>query len=163
MITIEKFFDLIDYRIGQGSEYLWGCYGDCAWILDSSDEKFSIVYDAKTQEVFEVKVSDFNARRAYRIINPSYREEYFKEAARRGVSATLAWDDVSYIDLETDQDWLIKARAILTGQKYDTRVEVPVDLDEAELLALFKMAHERDITFNKLVEEILIKWCSEVY
>jgi hypothetical protein len=37
----------------------------------------------------------------------------------------------------------------------DNRVEVPLDLPDAELLVLFKMAHELDITFNAFVEDVL--------
>jgi len=33
--------------------------------------------------------------------------------------------------------------------------DIPVDLTDEEFLAIAKMAHERDITFNKMVENIL--------
>ena len=37
----------------------------------------------------------------------------------------------------------------------DNRVEVALDLTDAELLVLFKMAHEKDMTFNNFVEQVL--------
>ena len=37
----------------------------------------------------------------------------------------------------------------------DNRTEVALDLTDAELLVLFKMAHERDMTFNNFVEQVL--------
>ena len=37
----------------------------------------------------------------------------------------------------------------------DNRMEVQIDLPDAELLVLFKMAHELDITFNAFVEDVL--------
>ena len=40
----------------------------------------------------------------------------------------------------------------MTNQKYET---VPVELSDEEFLAIARLAHERDITFNKMVEEIL--------
>ena len=40
----------------------------------------------------------------------------------------------------------------MTEQKYET---VPVELSDEEFLTIAKMAHERDITFNKMVEHIL--------
>jgi hypothetical protein len=40
----------------------------------------------------------------------------------------------------------------MTEEKYET---VPVDLSDEEFLTIAKMAHERDITFNKMVEAIL--------
>jgi len=37
----------------------------------------------------------------------------------------------------------------------DNRVEVVLDLTDAEFLVLFKMAHEKDMTFNNFVEQVL--------
>ena len=37
----------------------------------------------------------------------------------------------------------------------DGRSEIDIDLTDDEFLRLAKMAHERDITFNKMVEYIL--------
>ena len=35
------------------------------------------------------------------------------------------------------------------------KVEIQINLPDAELLVLFKMAHELDITFNDFVEDVL--------
>jgi len=37
----------------------------------------------------------------------------------------------------------------------DNKVEVALDLTDAEFLVLFKMAHEADMTFNNFVEQVL--------
>lgn len=37
----------------------------------------------------------------------------------------------------------------------DNKVEVVLDLTDAEFLVLFKMAHEKDMTFNNFVEQVL--------
>jgi hypothetical protein len=68
-----------------------------------------------------------------------------------------AWDDVDYVDLETDDDWLEKAEAIFNQEDYDTRVQVPVDFSDEDLLQYMKMAHDMDITFNQFVERALVK------
>ena len=39
----------------------------------------------------------------------------------------------------------------------DTRENIEVTLSDEEFLAIAKLAHDRDITFNKMVEEILWK------
>ena len=64
-------------------------------------------------------------------------------------------EEVKYVDLETEQDWIEKARAIYLGEEYDSRVQVPIDFSDEELLRYMKMAHERDMTFNAFVEEAL--------
>jgi len=38
---------------------------------------------------------------------------------------------------------------------------VEVDISDEEFLALAKIAHERDITFNQLVNEIILKKTQE--
>ena len=68
-----------------------------------------------------------------------------------------AWDEVEYVDLETDDDWYEKAEAIFNKEDYDTRVQMPVDFADHELLQYMKMAHEMDITFNEFVERALVK------
>ena len=48
----------------------------------------------------------------------------------------------------------------MNGNEYDTRVMVPVDLDDDTLMKLFTIAHEQDITLNQLVENILTELIS---
>jgi collagenase-like PrtC family protease len=59
------------------------------------------------------------------------------------------------VDLDVVDDFIQKALAIKAGEDYDTRVSVPVDFTDEELLAYMKIAHERDITFNQLIEDAL--------
>ena len=98
---------------------------------------------------------DYTNDRAYRMINPKNQEKHRKEAESKSVLANQAWDDVDYVDLDVVDDFIQKALAIKAGEPYDTRVLVPVDFTEEELLTYMKIAHERDITFNQLVEDAL--------
>jgi aminoglycoside/choline kinase family phosphotransferase len=85
------------------------------------------------------------------MIRPDYVKKHDKEARRRDVSLNEAWDDVNYVDLETDDDFVQKFQAIVAGTEYDTRVQVPVDFTDEELLTYMKAAHELDISFNEFV------------
>ena len=40
--------------------------------------------------------------------------------------------------------------------------EIQLDLSDAELLVLFKMAHERDVTFNDFVEIVLTEYLEQI-
>lgn len=160
MITLKEFMEIVDYRITEGSDYGWQCYGPNAHTLDSwngeqDGHSFSIIFDTKTQEVYEVQAHDYRKQRAYRLINPDYKDAHNDEAAERDVNLGEAWDDVDYVDLEVDDDWIQKALSIAAEEDYDTRIQVPVDFSDEELLKYMKLAHERDITFNQLVEESL--------
>ena len=161
MITIKEWMELVDYRITEGSNYCWECYGDNAYTLDSwngdhEGHRFSIIFDAKDQTVYEVQAHDYLHNRAYRMINEDFRKKNKKEAKRRDVDKDQAWDDVRYIDLDVDDDFIQKCLAIREGEDYDTRVLMPVEFSDEDLLKYMKMAHERDITFNQLVEQALL-------
>ena len=160
MITMRDFMETVSHRVTEGSDYLWQCYGDKAYRLDSwngdhSGHSLSIVFDTVNQTVYEVSAYDYQRNRAYRRINPDFLAAHSSESKERGVEADQAWDEVRYVDLESDEDFLNKAQAIVQGLDYDTRVEVPIELDDDTLFALMKMAHEQDITFNQLVENIV--------
>jgi hypothetical protein len=66
-----------------------------------------------------------------------------------------AWDDVNFIDLEVEEDWLEKARAIVAGEEYDDRVQIQLTLDDDQLFEIMKLAHERDVTLNKMIETVI--------
>lgn len=160
MITIKQFMETVDYRIAEGSDFGWTCYGPNAYTLtswngDQNGWSVNMVFDTQTQTVYEVDSCDYVNKRAYRLINPDFKQANAKEAESRGCVPQEAWDDVSYVDLETDEDWLEKASAIVQGQDYDTRVQVPVDFSDEELLKYMKLAHEQDITFNQFVEQAI--------
>jgi hypothetical protein len=159
MLTVKEWMELVDYRITEGSTYGWRCFGYDAYQLDSwnGDQEgysFTITFDTKTQEVYQVEAHDFRNGRAYRMINPNYAPKHMMETADRGVPDE-AWEDVNYVDLEADDDFVQKSLAIKAGEDYDTRVSVPVDFTDEELLKYMKLAHERDITFNQFIEEAL--------
>lgn len=160
MINIKEWMELVEYRLTEGDNYLWQCFGDKAYSLsswngDHDGHSFNIVFDSNTQVVYTVEACDFKNQRAYRMINPDYKAAHDDEALDRKVDPKQAWDDVSYVDLETDDDFIQKAMAIRAGEDYDTRVEVPLDLDETVLFELMKVAHRQDITLNQLIERII--------
>jgi hypothetical protein len=157
MITLKEWMELVDYRITEGGDYGWDCYGYDAHVLDSwngdqNGHSFTVIFDTKTQVVYEVQAHDYVHNRAYRMINPDFKTAHTEEAQYRDVNLGEAWDDVDYIDLDVDDDFIQKGLAIRAGEDYDTRVQVQVEFSDEELLTYMKIAHERDITFNQLVE-----------
>jgi len=154
---LQKVNEALDHRISGGSEYTWTCWTDARWLDYESDYGHaSVVFNCKTQEVYTAEVHDVEHKhRPYRWLNPDHKQAMLDEAKMHNTYPDQAWDDVKWYDLETENDWLDKASAIMRGESFDTRIEVPVDLDDDVLFKLFTMAHERDITLNKMVELIL--------
>lgn len=148
MITLKEWMEVTDYRITEGGDYygFGKAYALTSWNGDQDGYSLEIIFDPKTQVVHEVQACDYKHQRAYRLTNPESKEENPDKEA---------WDNVQWTDLESDDDWLQKALSIVAGEDYDTRVSIPIDLPEAELMVLFKAAHEADMTFNDFVEKIL--------
>ena len=161
MITLKEFLEAGNHRVTEGNEYLWDCFGEHAYTMDVQvggwdSSSAHIVFDRKTQEIYQASVYDYNHNRAYRLFgNESYKKAYETECERRNVNSREAWEHVEYTDLEVDRDFMSKMTAIMNEQDYDTKVSVPLDLDNDTLFQMMMMAHERDITLNKFVEEIL--------
>jgi hypothetical protein len=166
---MKEWMELVDYKITEGGDYGWQCYGPNAYCLDSwngvhgkGGYSFSIVFSTKTQKVYEVSVCDYTNNRAYRMIAKDKQKKHRKEAEEMGVNLNEAWDNVDYIDLDVDDDFIQKCLSIRAGEDYDTRVVVPVDFSDEDLLKYMKLAHERDMTFNEFVEEALRHAIEEV-
>lgn len=149
MITLKQWMEIVGYRITEGSDYnLFSpdAYALTSWNGEQDGHSLEIIFDTKTQVVYCVEACDYKRERAYRLFNPDYADvDDNKEA----------WDTVDWVDLEVSADWIEKAQAIVAGRDYDTRVQVPVEFSDEDLLNYMKMAHERDITFNQLIEEAL--------
>lgn len=160
MITLKEWMEIVDYKITEGSDFGWNCYGKDVHMLDSwngeqDGHSFTVIFDTKDQTVYEVQAHDYVHNRAYRMINPDFQKKAKKEARKRDVNKNMAWDDVNYVDLEVDDDFMQKCLSIRAGEDYDTRVSVPLELEDELMFELMKMAHERDITLNEMVEELL--------
>ena len=103
MITLKEWMEIVDYKITEGSNYCWQCYGHNAYMLDSwsgeqDGHSFTIIFDTNDQTVYEVQAHDYLHQRAYRLINPDYEKKLRKEAKKRDVDKDQAWDDVIYTD-----------------------------------------------------------------
>ena len=161
-ITVKDFMECTQHKVSETAQYMWACYGNHAQHMDYWNGKhdetgfsISIVYDTVTQVVYEMEAWDYNNEREYRWINPDYAGLAKKEAKRRGVKNKQSIDGRKYIELDVAGDMLKKASAIVAGEVYDDRVEVELDLEDALLFEMMKMAHTRDMTLNQFVEYIL--------
>ena len=158
-MNLKDFMEVIDYKITEGSVYQWSCFGNNAYSLDSwnGDQEghtVTALFDTKDQTIYQMMAYDYIANRAYRWMNPEFVSAYKAECASRN-SNDEAWEDVEYTDLEVEEDFLEKARGIVTGAEYDTRIQIPLDFDKETTFQLMQLAHEADLTLNKYVEKIL--------
>ena len=162
-MNFARFCELTRHKLTEVSHFIWPCFGENAhnfsyWNEDHDGFSISAIVrlDHMTVEVLEV--CDYAGNRAYRWFNPytGARDAYMKSAvANSDTPKNQAWDDVDFVDLEVLEDFIAKAEAIRDGRDYDQRVTVPVDISDEDFAHIAKLAHDRDITFNQMVEHIL--------
>ena len=80
---MKEWMDLVDYRITEGSDYGWQCYGSNAYMMDSwngeqDGHSFTVIFDTKDQTVYEVQAHDYVHNRAYRMINEDFQKKMKK-------------------------------------------------------------------------------------
>lgn len=155
-MLMEQLCKTFEYKISEGSEYQWSCYGPNARFLDFDNEysMASVIFDSKNQRIYQAEVWIKNSNdNPYRWVHPDYVNQLAEESKSKGVDNTIAFDNVKFIVVDVEEDFLEKATAIWNNLPFDKRLQVPIDEDVFYDLA--KLAHERDITVNKLVENIL--------
>ena len=150
MFYISNFLKMIQHKVTDGSEYLWDCFGTNARFMESTNDDYSIecIFDYKTNRVYQIMLSLESGY--YRWTDLNYISEFKKESDFR-LGANYE-SEVNYIEVESLEDFLTMVRKAV-NIKEDTTVEL--NLTDDEVLGLMKIAHERDITLNQLVNDIL--------
>jgi hypothetical protein len=150
MITKQQFWDLVSGHEFVSRPYHYTFIGIISGSLHQLSKKYAndetwfldIVFDANNDQIIEATVTDFKRNTHYRLKHekhPCYKED----------------NACKFVDLETDEDFLEKAAAIINGEEYDTRVLIPIDFTQEELLKYMTLAHEQDITFNQWIENAI--------
>ena len=147
MITIKQFINIIDGKVTTAELY----YDAKTLILighwdgDQNGRSLEIIFDPSVGEskVMTVHAHDFKRNKAYRLKDKDLTAD------------NEAWDGVNYVDLETDEDMIEKMTALFNYEEYDDRIAIPLDLPDEVLLILMKEAHQRDITFNQYLIELI--------
>jgi hypothetical protein len=165
---MKEWMELVDYQITEGGDYGWSCYGPNSYTLDSwngvhgrGGYSFSIVFSTKTQKVYEVSVCDYTNDRAYRMIVENKQDKHRAESEARGTNLNEAWDDIEYVDLEVDDDFIQKCLAIKAGEEYSTDISIPLDLPDDLLLEAAMNAHRQNITLNEYINNALREMLAE--
>ena len=156
MISIEEFMNAVNYRITEGSEYLWGCFGNQPYRIESESDEFtiSLVFNPETLFVFEMEVWDYVNQRAYRWVSPQFIKSLKKESKNRGLKFK-GEGTYKFIDLDVPADILEKATAIANGEEYDERVMIELNMTDEEMALMARAAHIKDVTINQFVVDAL--------
>jgi len=163
-MTLQQWMEATRFRITEGSEFGWRCYGSKAYNLSSwsgcNDTGYSadIIFDCETQTVYEFSLVDYRTNEHYRWIKPQYREAYLAECVQRDIRPNENWSDKDIVDLPQEQDLLDRYKTVINeimGHSDQSRETVDIDIDDDVFFEMAIMAHKRDITINSMVEQIL--------
>jgi hypothetical protein len=94
-MKIDQILKLRKYKVNEGFEYEWACYGLNAYIYNI-ENVLTVVFDTKTKEVFEISVY---LHQPIRYINDKYISAYHQECTERGQVPNIAYDDVSFYNV----------------------------------------------------------------
>lgn len=153
-MQLDQYLEAIDYNLEGTSKYQWKAFGENAHFFDYNGQgkgEISVVADIKTKRVYYAAVIDAEKNNQYLWIDPEFKEDYIYESESRNCNYKQAYDDVDYTELDTEEDWLEKVRAIYLGEPYDERVVVPLDLPDDLLFDAMLRAHALDITLNEYI------------
>lgn len=101
--TVKEFIQCVNYHISDGYDYLWACYGIDAfglmWEAKDLVTSSALVFDKRTQIVYEMAVWDGHSNKVYRWIKPEFLSKYKKECKSKGLKFNTAYDRVKYEDV----------------------------------------------------------------
>lgn len=166
MITLQDGLKQVDYTVTETWQYCWDCFGEKAIGFDATNEYADVtfMYNAELDELVQVTVNmsynhpEYNKGKmfAYRWTHPDFVKAVYEESVKRGIDDGIAWDDVRWADTDSEEDILQKVSDMWNGVPHDTRVIMNIDIDDETFLIVAKRAHERDITFNEMITEMLL-------
>lgn len=157
-----SFLNAINFKITEGSEFCWKCFGPNARYLDSdsptTESSVSCIFDSKTHVVYQADVYDERDDPEtvnYTWVNPAYKEAYLQEHAERGI---LPFNE-NTVELELYSDALSKIAAVVNNTPIDRRITFEVDFGDVSLKnAFLAQAALQSMTPDEYVNVILLDY-----
>lgn len=145
-MNLQTFLDVAGYYIAEAFDSSEDYDLSCGLAVNSKNNinTAEIIFDSDNGEVLEVRALDYLNNRAYRM--------FFDEEDDNDI----AFDDVKFVDLTVEKDFLRKLGHIMNEDtKYDTRVDMEIEIEDDLLFQAMLNAHKQDITLNDYIQRIL--------
>lgn len=160
-MTLHDFFSMFDYKVTEGSEFYWNCFGpNCRFIeLKNNEIGGCVVFSKEDQEILQAEVYDEAKNVAYRWMPPSAKEKYFTECEVRNVPKMEAWEGCDFIDVETVNEFSDIVKSLIQGEPlegdFEGDMDVELELPHHVIVFLSLEAHKRNITLNEMINIVL--------
>jgi hypothetical protein len=138
-------------RVNGGDPYMWECYGPDANYIefrDTDGQSYAhAIYDTKNYIVYEVHIEVPGQNQAFRWLNTITKHAYYTEAERRGIDPNLAWDDVGYIHVDTEELMLEYLKDI--GETYYDNLPIVESKSESFIMPMPGTLGSAKLTFKE--------------
>lgn len=109
-MKLKKFLESVKYKISDGFEYQWDCFGPNAFSIGrelSVKNKFvytaDCVFDTKSQNLYEITFWDYKNNKVFRWIKKSFIKSFKAECQKKNVSFEEASDELKYTDVSFEK------------------------------------------------------------
>jgi hypothetical protein len=172
-----KYKDIIkatSYQINSSDIFLWQCFGNNCRIYDlilSTNNENLILDEYSEPNYIGSFVADNNGKIyasyfydeknniASRWVDPEYLVQYKKEYSLKNLNFSYFLETVLFTDIFNEKDYLTILSTYYQNNKLDIHLSknenISVNLDDNTFLFIAKLAHEKNITFNEMSNELL--------
>jgi hypothetical protein len=156
MTKFDSFLKTCDYQLTESNKFGWSCWPK-AWIYTAENDygRVEAVANAADDVIYEVTAYTHKDEKPYRWLNPQFMADFKSECTQRRISVGEAWNSVVYADTESFQDILDKAFAIFHGLNFDEKLVISLDVSTAQLLTLALAAHEKEVSLNDFIIQVV--------
>lgn len=139
IMQLQDIITAAQFKISEGSEYQWACYGENARFLDFQsdfeDVSASCVFDSQNQTVYEATL--YLAEKAYRWLNPEFAEAMRNESFERDIDPRVFLDEYHFSDCEVSEDLIEKITDAFETGTCTNDIVIPLNLtpEQEELFA----------------------------
>lgn len=150
------------FKISNSVKYTWKCYGENANHLDFNSNfknvNASCVFDTKSQIVYEVSL--YVGEKAYRWLNPEFKNEMYSESFSQKCDPREWFDEMFYYDCEIFEDLIEKITDCYNTGTCTNDIMVQLELDSEQISVLTDLSKE--IGLDRLVNQILTKKMEDI-
>lgn len=161
-MQLQDIITAAQFKISEGAEYQWACYGKNARFLDFQsdfeDVSASCIFDSQNQTVYEASL--YIGEKAYRWLNPYFSKAMYSESFERDIDPREFCEVCHFCDCEVPEDLLEKTTdAFNTGTCSDDIV-IPINLTEEQEELFSRLPDGTDL--NEFVLQALTEKIAEV-
>lgn len=147
---------LVQFNFTEVTQFLWNSFGpnikafdfECPSLISDSNLFGTIYVNHKGDVLYgNISITHSDSYLSHMWVHPEFIQPFIKEHEDRG----FPFNNEQAIILDSSQDFISK----LKEHTESPEGNITVELDDDVILYITKAAHEQDITFNDMVNQIL--------